>query len=246
MSNITLVTGASERVGRAIAITLAKQGATIAVHYHSNKEQAEQTVEQIKALGGQAQAFQADLASFEAVQQLQTEIERSLGTVTSVVNNAGYAQLKSFFDYSPLEWQKEIDICLNGLLHLAYVFLPTMKEQKRGKLITLIGDSARTGDRKLIVSATARGGVISFIKSIAQEVGRYQIQCNVVSLGLIDQDDLHFTPEIEKQVLKGYPLQRLGKAQDVADAVAFLASEKSNWITGQIISINGGHSALGS
>ena len=244
MSTITLVTGASDRIGRAIAATLAEQGATIAVHYHSNKEQAERTVEQIKSIGGQAKAFQADLSSFEDVQQLKAAIEQSLGTVTSIINNAGYTQLKSFFDYSPLEWQKEIDVCLNGLLHLAYVFLPAMKEQKRGKLITVIGDSARTGDRKLVVSATARGGVISFIKSIAQEVGRDQIQCNVISLGLIDQNDLHFSPEVKKQVVKSYPLQRLGKAQDVADAVAFLASDRSNWITGQIISVNGGHSTF--
>jgi len=246
MTNITLVTGASERIGRTIALTLAKQGATIAVHYNSNREQAEQTVVQIKALGGHAQTFQADLGSFEDVQQLKINIEQSLGTVTSIINNAGYVQFKSFFDYSPLEWQKELNICLNGVMHLAYVFLPTMRQQKHGKFITIIGDSARTGDRKLIASATARGGVISFIKSLAQEVGRDQIQCNVISIGLIDQDNLQLPNDVKKQIIKSYPLQRLGKAQDVADTIAFLASDQASWITGQIISVNGGHSTLGS
>lgn len=245
MAKLALVTGASDRIGRAIALSLAKQGYAIAVHYNTNKDQAEQTVVQIAALGQRAAAFQADLSIFEDVVKLEQSITASLGTVDCIVNNAGYAQMKSFFDYAPLEWQRELDVCLNGLMHLTYVFVPAMK-QAGGKLITLIGDSARTGDRKLIVSATARGGVISFIKSIAQEVGRHQIQCNVVSLGLIDQGDLNFTPEIEKQVLKGYPLQRLGTAEDIASTVSFLSSDQAGWITGQVISINGGYATLGS
>lgn len=246
MSNIALVTGASERIGRAIALSLAKEGYTVAVHYNQNAQEAAHTVQEIIALGGKAQAYQADLSDFEDVQRLQKQILETMGVVSCIVNNAGYAKVQSFFDYEPLEWQKEIDVCLNGLLHLAYIFLPNMKQQHGGKLITLIGDSARTGDRKLIISATARGGVISFVKSLAQEVGRYQIQCNVVSLGLIDQNDLPFKPEIKQQIIKSYPLQRLGHCEDVANTVAFLASEKANWITGQVLSINGGHSTIGS
>src|SRR5690606_38589382 len=116
--------------------------------------------------------------------------------------NADYAQMKSFFDYAPNEWQREIDIDLIAVLNLAHVFIPAMRKRKYGKFISIIGDSARTGDRKLIVSATARGGVISFIKSLAKEVGRDQVQCNVVSLGLIDQQDLAFSDDILQTVKK--------------------------------------------
>lgn len=246
MRKVALITGAAERIGRAIAVKLAKQGYDIAVHYYGDAENAKQTVEDVRKLGRNAMAFQSDLSNYQSVVLMEKEISNSLGHVTCIVNNAGYAQMKSFFDYEPLEWQKELDICLNGTLHLAYVFIPAMKEQRYGKFITLVGDSARTGDRKLIMSATARGGVMTFIKSLAQEVGRYHIECNVISLGLIDQNDLHVPEEVSKKIVKGYPLNRLGSADDVAHAVSFLSDENTKWITGQIFSVNGGYTMLGS
>ncbi|MFJ7731813.1 SDR family NAD(P)-dependent oxidoreductase [Lysinibacillus sp. NPDC097231] len=244
MEQVILVTGASDRVGRAIALQVASQGATVAVHYHHSKEKAQETVRQITTLGGRAKSFQSNIGILEDVQRLQQEITASLGSVTAIVNNAAFTQMKSFFDYKPNEWQQELDVCLNGVIHLAYVFLPQMKEINKGKFITLIGDSARTGDRKLIISAAARSGVISLMKSLAQEIGRYQIQCNTISIGLLDQGDLHFSPDVQKQILKGYPLQRLGTVDDVTGVVAFLLSDAANWITGQVLSVNGGHSML--
>ncbi|WP_431028605.1 SDR family NAD(P)-dependent oxidoreductase [Lysinibacillus sp. LZ02] len=242
MEQVILVTGASDRVGRAIALQVAAQGATVAVHYHHSKKKAQETVRQIITSGGKAVSFQANIGRLEDVQRLQQEITASLGPVTAVINNAAFTQMKSFFDYKPYEWQHELDVCLNGVIHLAYVFLPQMKEMNKGKFITLIGDSARTGDRKLIISAAARSGALSLMKSLAQEVGRYQIQCNTISIGLLDQGDLHFSPDVQKQVLKRYPLQRLGTAEDVTGAVTFLLSDAANWITGQVLSVNGGHS----
>ncbi len=174
--------------------------------------------------------------------RLHEEISSELGHVSAIVNNAGYAQMKSFFDYAPNEWQREIDIDLIAALNLAHVFIPAMRKRKYGKFISIsiVGDSARTGDRKLIVSATARGGVISFIKSLAKEVGRDQVHCNAVSLGLIDQQDLAFSDDVLQAVKKSYAANRLGSPIDVTSATAFLLSKESSWILGQTISINGG------
>lgn len=242
---IILVTGAANRIGKAIAIAAANEGATIALHYNHSAEQAVITAKEIEQLGSQVACFQANIANLEDVQKMHKAIQEQLGPVFGVINNAGYGQMKPFFDYEPNEWKQEIDVCLNGVLNLAYTFVPSMKEQEEGKFITIVGDSARTGDRKLIVSAAARNGVISFMKSLAQEVGRQQIQCNTVSLGLIDQDDLQMGEDMYRKIVKGYSLQRLGKPEDITGMMKFLLSDQSDWITGQVFSINGGHSMLG-
>ncbi|MFJ5769513.1 SDR family NAD(P)-dependent oxidoreductase [Psychrobacillus sp. NPDC093180] len=242
---IILVTGAANRIGKAIAIAAANEGATIALHYNHSAEQAVITAKEIEQLGSQVACFQSNIANLEDVQKMHKAIQEQLGTVYGVINNAGYGQMKPFFDYEPNEWKQEIDVCLNAVLNLAYTFVSSMKEQEEGKFITIVGDSARTGDRKLIVSAAARNGVISFMKSLAQEVGRQQIQCNTVSLGLIDQDDLQMGEDIYRKVVKGYPLHRLGKPEDITGMMKFLLSDQSDWITGQVFSINGGHSMLG-
>lgn len=240
MHEVILVTGGADHIGKAIVEKIAASGHIVAIHYHRSADKAQQLFEQLTAQNIHCGMFQADLASYEDVVRLHEEISSELGHVSAIVNNAGYAQMKSFFDYAPNEWQREIDIDLIAVLNLAHVFIPAMRKRKYGKFISIVGDSARTGDRKLIVSATARGGVISFIKSLAKEVGRDQVQCNVVSLGLIDQQDLAFSDNILQAVKKSYAANRLGSPTDVTSAIAFLLSEESSWILGQTISINGG------
>ncbi|BAQ09637.1 short-chain dehydrogenase/reductase SDR [Bacillus sp. OxB-1] len=238
-----LVTGAAKGIGRAIATALAKEGAHVALHYQTSEEEAQETKEMIWNSGGQVTLVKGDLASLEDVQHMKDTIESELGFVHSIVNNAGYAQYKPFFKYSPNEWRREVDVCLYGVVHLAHVFIPDMIEQKGGKLINIIGDSARTGDRNLIISAAARSGAVSFLKSLAQEVGRHQIQCNTVSLGLTDQGQSYEAATLDK-ILKQYPLKRLGTPDDVKGAVLFLLSSLSDWITGQVLSVNGGQSMM--
>lgn len=240
-----LVTGGANRIGKAIAIALAKNGANIAVHYHHSKEHAKQTVEELSRLGCQAHAIIGDISKSEDVIKLRDEIVDRFGHLYGIVNNAGYVQQKSLFRYSPDEWAKEIDVCLNGVINLAYYLIPLMKERGEGKFISIVGDSARTGDRNLIISAAARSGVISFIKSLAQEVGRNNIQCNAVALGLIDQQDLQLEEESIQKLLKRYPLNRLGTPDDVIGIIEFLLTNPSDWVTGQVFSINGGYSMIG-
>ena len=153
--------------------------------------------------------------------------------------------MKSFFQYGPARWKREVDVCFYGVLNLVHTFVPDMMNAQAGKFINIVGDSARTGDRQLIVSAAARNGAISFLKSLALEVGRNHVQCNTVSLGLIDQGDLGFNEATMEKLIKQYPLKRLGKVDDVTGIILFLLSQSADWITGQVISVNGGHSMLG-
>lgn len=241
---MVLVTGAAKGIGRSLAIAIAQQGADVALHYYSSESEALKTAEEIKKLGVNVILVKGDIASIEEVQLMKTTIENDGGEIHSIVNNAGWTQYKSFFKYEPGEWTKEVEICLYGVLNLAYTFLPEMKARNEGKFINIIGDSARTGDRNLIISAAARNGAISFLKSLAQEVGRFNIQCNTVSLGLIEQEQ-DFDADTMKKILKQYPLKRLGNEEDIQGAVLFLLSSSSDWITGQVIPVNGGQSMMG-
>jgi 2-hydroxycyclohexanecarboxyl-CoA dehydrogenase len=238
-----LITGAAKGIGRGIALAAAGEGVNLALHYQTSEQEALETARMIEKEGTKVVVVKGDLASFEDVQNMKTIINQELGIIDAIVNNAGRAQYKSFFQYKPGEWQREIDVCLNGVLHLAYTFLPDMMEKKGGKFINMIGDSARTGDRNLIVSAAARSGAISLIKSLAQEVGRNNIQCNTVSLGLIDQGQSFNQAAFEK-LIRQYPLKRLGNVDDITGAILFLLSSRSDWITGQVMSVNGGHSMM--
>jgi 2-hydroxycyclohexanecarboxyl-CoA dehydrogenase len=238
-----LVTGAAKGVGRGIALALASEGANIALHYQTSETEALETAGLIEENGVKVVIVKGDLASLEDVQNMRTKINRDLGTLDGIVNNAGYAQFKSFFDYQPREWQREIDVCLNGVLHLAYTFMPDMIAKNSGKFINIVGDSARTGDRNLIVSSTARSGAIGFLKSLAQDVGKSDIQCNTVSLGLIDQGQSYNEATLAK-IIKQYPSRRLGKIDDLTGSILYLLSSVSDWVTGQVLSVNGGHSMV--
>ncbi|WP_284035584.1 SDR family oxidoreductase [Neobacillus sp. 114] len=242
-SKNVLVTGAAKGIGRGIALAAASEGANIALHYQTSEKEALETKRLIEQHGVKVVMVKGDLSSLEEVQEMKASIGRELGSVDAIVNNAGWAQFKPFFQYEPGEWQREVDICFHGVLHLAYTFIPDMINKNNGKFINIVGDSARTGDRNLIVSAAARGGTISFIKSLSQEVGRNNIQCNTVSLGLIDQGQTYDQATFAK-IIKQYPLKRLGKVDDITGCILLLLSSWSDWITGQVVSINGGQSMI--
>lgn len=240
-----LVTGGAKGIGRSIALGAASEGANIALHYLSSREEAEKTAEEITKSGVHVQLIQGNLAYPEDVLSMKEHLDHQFGQIDAIVNNAGWVQTKSFFQYEVGEWKKEVDICFYSVLHLVHTFMPNMIQNNQGKFINIIGDSARTGDRNLIVSAAARGGTISFLKSLALEVGKHNIQCNTVSLGLIDQGDLPFNEAMMNKIVKQYPLKRLGKTEDVVGTILFLLSQSADWITGQVLSVNGGHSMNG-
>lgn len=237
-----LLTGSAKRIGRTIANAIAENGGNIALHYHHSSEDVLVTHKQLEKYDIDSIFVQGDISKYDEVTAMKKEVEEKLGSIDYIVNNAGWVQLKSFFQYKPEEWKKETDICFHGVLNLAYVFLPTMKEKRHGKLINVVGDSARTGDKHLIISSAARSGAISFMQSLAREVGEDNIQCNTISLGMIDQGDV--SNEHLHKLARNYPLKRIGTPEDITGAVLFLLSDSADWITGQVLSVNGGYSMI--
>jgi NAD(P)-dependent dehydrogenase (short-subunit alcohol dehydrogenase family) len=241
-----LITGGAKGIGRGIAFAVAREGANIALHYLSSEEEAVITAEEIsRAYGVKVNLVKGDIAKAEDVVRIKKELNQGLVGIDCIVNNAGFTRMKSFFQYELDEWKHEVDICFNGVLNLVHTFMPEMIEKRQGKFINIVGDSARTGDKNLIISAAARNGAISFLKSLAQDVGKSNVQCNTVSLGLINHGSLDFNEAALEKIVKQYPLKRLGKVDDVTGMVLFLLSNQADWITGQVLSVNGGHSMLG-
>jgi NAD(P)-dependent dehydrogenase (short-subunit alcohol dehydrogenase family) len=242
---IALVTGATSGVGREIALSLAAEGAGVAVNYRSSSADAETLVGAIAAKGGRAKAYRADVAEFAAVKGMVADIVRDFGGVNILINNAGLAQRRRFVETKPEDWRRQIDVCLYGAIHCCYAVAPHLDAAKNGRIVSVIGDSSRVGESGLAIVAAARAGVIALMKSLAREFGRSGTTANTVSLGLVETPhDKEWVDANREKLIKLYPLRRLGLPGDVAPMVALLASPQSGWITGQVLSISGGFSMV--
>ena len=242
---IALVTGATSGVGREIALSLAAEGAGVAVNYRSSGADAETLVGEIAAKGGRAKAYRADVAEFAAVKGMVADIVRDFGGINILINNAGLAQRQRFVETKPEDWRRQIDVCLYGAIHCCYAVAPHLDAAKNGRIVSVIGDSSRVGESGLAIVAAARAGVIALMKSLAREFGRSGTTANTVSLGLVETPhDKEWVDANREKLIKLYPLRRLGLPGDVAPMVALLASPQSGWITGQVLSISGGFSMV--
>ena len=242
---IALVTGAASGVGREIALSLAAEGASVAVNYRSSGAEAEAIVDEIKAKGGNAKAFQADVANFAAVQAMTDAIVKDFGGLNILINNAGLAKRQRFVETTPEDWHAQIDASLYGAIHCCHAAAPHLEAGKDGRIVSVIGDSSRVGESGLSIVAAARAGVIGLMKSLAREFGRSGTTANTVSLGLVETaHDKDWVDANREKLVKFYPVRRLGLPGDVAPMVAMLASPHSGWITGQVLSISGGYSMV--
>jgi 2-hydroxycyclohexanecarboxyl-CoA dehydrogenase len=243
---VALVTGGARDVGRAISLTLAREGAAVAINYLHSKEDADSVVSEIVGLGGRAVACQADVADYDAVIRMVERVTADLGRLDVVVNNAGYVESKLFLETRPDEWRRQIDVCLYGVYNTCHAAAPKLAAQKGGRIVSIVGDSARVGQPRLGVSAGARGAVLSLTRTLAKELGRFDITVNALALGWIETShaDQEWLAKNRERILAFYPIRRLGKPEDVAPLVAFLASDLAGWVTGQTISVSGGYSTV--
>jgi 3-oxoacyl-[acyl-carrier protein] reductase len=242
---VALVTGGTRDVGREISLSLAAEGATVAVHYRGSADEANAAVAEITKAGGKAKAYQADIADRTAVQAMIQSIVSDQGALNILVNNAGFAIRKPFKDTTPEEWRSQIDVNLMGTIQLCHAAAPHLEKGGDGRIIAVVGDSSRVGESGLSIVAAARAGVIALIKSIARELGRSGVTANTVSLGMVETGhDPKWLEANREKLIRFYPTRRLGLAEDIAPTVLLLASPRSGWITGQTISVSGGYSMV--
>jgi len=242
---VALVTGGANGVGREIAMALTAEGAAVAVNYRSSGAEAQAVVAEIMGNGGRAIVCGADVSDSDAVKAMVARVADQLGGLDILVNNAGVAQRQPFSKTTAQDWRRQIDTCLYGAIHCCHAAAPYLERSGSGRIVSLIGDSSRVGESGLSIVAAARAGVIGLSKSLAREFGRFGTTVNVISLGLVETaHDRDWVEANRDKLVRLYPLRRLGQASDVAPMVALLASEHGGWITGQVLSINGGYSMV--
>jgi 3-oxoacyl-[acyl-carrier protein] reductase len=242
---VALVTGGTRDVGREIALTLAAEGATVAVHHRSSADEASAVVAEIHKQGGKAKAYRADIADHAAVQAMIQSIVADHGGLNILVNNAGLAIRKPFKDTTPDEWRSQIDVNLMGAIHLCHAATPHLEKGGQGRIIAIVGDSSRVGESGLSIVGAARAGAMVLMKSIARELGRNGVTANTVSLGMVETGhDPKWLEANREKLIRFYPTRRLGQPGDIAPTVVLLASPLSGWITGQVISVSGGYSMV--
>jgi NAD(P)-dependent dehydrogenase (short-subunit alcohol dehydrogenase family) len=242
---VALVTGGGRDVGAAISEALAAAGASVAVNYHGSKDAAEAVVARIQKAGGKARAYQADISDAATIKRLVDQVSQDFGGLDILVNNAGLVMRQRFSETTTEDWRKQIDTCLYGALNCCHSAGPLLEKSGRGRIISIMGDSSRVGESGLALAAAARAGTIALMKSLAREWGRSGVTANSISLGLIETaHDKSWVDANREKLVKAYAIRRLGLPSDVAPLVALLASDAGSWITGQVISINGGYSMV--
>lgn len=236
-----IVTGGSRGIGRAIALELAAKGANVAVNYTSNRESAEKVVAEIEAMGAAAMAVKADVSNSEEVENLVKEVLNRFDSIDILINNAGITRDNLLIRMTEKEFDEVLGTNLKGAFNCTKTVSKVMIKQKSGKIINVSSVVGIIGNAGQSNYAAAKAGLIGFTKSIAKELGKRGITVNAVAPGFIDTDMTSKLPERAKEeFIKNIPMLRPGKPVDVAKAVLFLASENSDYITGQVINIDGG------
>ena len=242
-NKVALVTGAGRGIGKEIAKTLASCGAFVIVNYNSSPEAAEQTVKEIIKHGGMAAPVQCDVSDFDACGKMMEMIINNYGHLDILVNNAGITRDGLIMKMSEEDFDRVLDTNLKGAFHTIRHASRYFLKRKSGKIINISSVSGVMGNAGQANYSASKAGVIGLTKSVARELSSRGITCNAVAPGFIDTEmTAQMTDKAKEAVKTQIPLGRVGKVDDIAEVVTFLASEKASYITGQVISVDGGMS----
>jgi 3-oxoacyl-[acyl-carrier protein] reductase len=238
---VAVVTGSSRGIGRAIALRLAEGGARVVVNYRNDESGAEEVVAQISAGEGQAIAVQADISDGKQAQALIDAAKEAFGRVDILINNAGTTRDTLLMRMSEEDWDVVINTNLKGTFNCIKAVSRQMVRQRYGRIVNITSVSGLVGNVGQANYASAKAGLIGLTKTVAKELGSRGITCNAVAPGFVYTDlTASLPPELVQQAVDRTPLARVGKAEDMAAAAAFLASDDAAFITGQVIAVDGG------
>lgn len=238
---VALVTGASRGIGRAVAVRLAGAGIKVGVNYMAHAQAADEVVAAIRTAGGAAAAIQADVRSSEQVQRMVEQVEHDLGPVDILINNAGIVRDGLFVRMSEQDWLEVMATHLNGAFYCAKAVIRGMMRRRWGRIVNVSSVAGLAGNAGQANYAAAKAGLIGLTRSLARELGSRGITVNAVAPGFIETDmTAGLAAEWKQQALALTPVGRFGLAEEVAAAVAFLVSDDAAYITGQVISVDGG------
>jgi 2-hydroxycyclohexanecarboxyl-CoA dehydrogenase len=241
-----IVTGGARGIGKGISMTLARQGANVVIA-DLLLDAAQETAAEIMKTGSNAMAVQTDIADLASVKTMVEKAKSEFGKIDILVNNAGWDRMKPFLKTTPDFWDKVININFKGVLNTVYAVAEGMIAQNSGRVINIASDAARVGSMGESVYSGAKGAVLSFSKTLARELARNSVTVNVLCPGptptpLLDdmKAEDSFADKVLSSMDKIIPLKRMGTPDDIASAVAFLASDEAGFITGQVLSVSGG------
>ena len=236
-----VVTGATRGIGREIAFTLAKNGANVAINYRTLNEDVERLIEELKSYGTNIVAVKCDISDEEEVKNFIAESKKQLGSIDILINNAGITKDGLLMRMKEKDFSDVLDVNLKGTFITTRETASIMMKQRHGKIINISSVVGVIGNAGQCNYAASKAGVIGFSKSVARELASRNITVNVVAPGFINTDMTGVLPEkVKESMLQGIPLKRIGDPKDIANVVLFLASDLSNYITGQVINVDGG------
>jgi 3-oxoacyl-[acyl-carrier protein] reductase len=237
---VAIVTGAGHGIGREIALSLARNGAEVVVT--DIADVIFEVGKQIEAFGSTALPIKCDVSDYEQAKDAEKQVAEKFERVDILVNNAGIYPQKTFSDMTADDWNKVLRVNLNGVFHCTKAVIPKMMKQKYGKIVNIASIAgAVVGFQNLVHYSASKAAIAGFTKSLALEVAQHGINVNAVAPGPIDVEDMGISTEMYQQIIKAIPVGRMGRPIDIANLVVFLASDESNFITGQCIVSDGGY-----
>ncbi|MBY7024572.1 MULTISPECIES: 3-oxoacyl-[acyl-carrier-protein] reductase [Clostridium] len=236
-----IITGAARGIGKAIALKLASLGANIVLNYRSSEEEAKIVASEIEKMGVEVLTVKGDISKLEDVENIISEAKNKFGIIDIIVNNAGITKDTLILRMKEKDFDDVIDVNLKGVFNCLKSITPVMVKQRHGKIINISSVVGVAGNAGQVNYSASKAGVIGMTKSLAKELGARGINVNAVAPGFIETDMTSVLGEkVKEEAKKNIPLKRFGTPEDVAGVVAFLASENSNYVTGQVINIDGG------